>query len=1282
MASHMIFEVTPAHIEALSDTELRTLIGYLAEREAVSAGYSAVAITYGGHQLAKDGGIDVRAALPGGAIDGFIPRLHTGYQAKAENFSAAAIKKEMRPKGTLRESIRELGKSGGAYIIVSSKGSASDTSLKSRRKAMAEAVADEPDAKLIFLDFYDKRRIATWVNQHPGIVPWVRECVGQPLSGWRPFQDWSSSPETEGAQYLLDDGVRLIGPDQTDDGLKAEEGINRLRSTLSEPRGVVRLVGLSGVGKTRLVQALFDDRVGAGPLDRHLAVYTDMGDNPDPVPAELLSRIQSNGQRCVLIVDNCGAELHRNLATRLSSDSKISLITVEYDISDDAPENTNVFKLEPASKDVIEKLLKPRYPKLTDPEIRTIANFSEGNFRIALALANTSVDGQSLANLKDSELFNRLFRQKNVDNPSLLRAAKVCSLVYSFDVETMASDQAELSLLAALAGQSLSELHGHVAELKRRQLIQARARWRALLPHALAHRLAKLALEDLPAGDVQTFVRAAPERLLKSFSRRLGCLHDSPPAQRIVGEWLTNGGLVAEVGNLSPLGMVILDNVAPVHPGAALNAIQSAAASANRFVDDNPNAHALVRLLRSLAYEPDLFDQATRLIAQFARSKTDSNNMSDAVNVFKSLFHLYLSGTHAPPKQRADFLRHLAATGSEIDQTLVLAALDAMLECTHFSSSYGFEFGTRKRDYGFRPRTYGEQWDWYAETFSLAGDLAKFPAMRTQVRSMIAAQFSFLAPSVRLDDLIALAEQFASDGGWPEGWAGVRRALHQAKEAKSDESVRKLADLEPKVAPRSLAHRIASYVLPTMSSTLDLADIDFEDEKRYSKARRKIEEVCQGIGAELAADLEALRLHLPELLASSSERVFTLAKAIGMKTPEPDTAWKIIEGAVLTPDRNDQVYSFPGGFLLGLSKRDRDHANKLLDAALAKPEWHPFLPHMQLCMGLDKAGIERLISVIPSPALPVWTLRGLAGGRSTDDLAETEFKALLAAVAAKKDAFGVAIETLYMRLYSLRSDEKPVSEVERDVARMLLPKVAFEEKMNREPHMLADIVRFCLRSPEDAELAKEICQRLLDAISEWKVSPWDYGEVVAELAAIFPRVVLEAAFEPEGAEVGSHRELFGNFRESRPCPLRKIADDELLRWAQERPETRFPALAASIRGWKGPKAERNPDIAPDQDDETDGLKWTPTALRLIHEAPDPVAVLEAFAENFRPTGWSGSLAEILSGRETLLLALAEDADQRIQDWARAALPTFRQEVEKTRKWEADSYRERDERFDW
>jgi hypothetical protein len=232
----MIFEVTPQHIEALSDADLRTLVGYLAEQELMRAGHSPVAVTYGGHQSAPDGGVDVRVDLKHGTIDGFIPRHQCGFQVKAEDMPASAIQSEMCPEsklypaGKLRPAIIGLGEAGGAYVIVSSKGSVSDTSLSNRRNAMAKALGETPTASGLHVDFYDRRRVATWVNQHPSLVPWVRSRVGQSLIGWQPFKDWSSSPAPINDEYLVDDNIRLVSARTKDsNGLKIADGLNRLR---------------------------------------------------------------------------------------------------------------------------------------------------------------------------------------------------------------------------------------------------------------------------------------------------------------------------------------------------------------------------------------------------------------------------------------------------------------------------------------------------------------------------------------------------------------------------------------------------------------------------------------------------------------------------------------------------------------------------------------------------------------------------------------------------------------------------------------------------------------------------------------------------------------------------------------------------------------------------------------------------------------------------------------------------------------------------------------------
>src|SRR5450755_1536939 len=311
-----MFEITGKDIAALNDTDLRSLIGLLCEADLHRGNLSASAVTWGGHQTAKDGGLDVRVALPAGStIDGFIKRPATGFQVKTPNMQRAKIIAEMKPGGLVRPVIAELARESGAYIIVSSKSATADLALSNRRAAMAEAVRGIPDAEKLTLDFYDSNRVASWVREHAGLVPWVREKIGRAMPGWRGYGAWSLVPDGADAAYLVDDTARLKTGDKDEgDGLSVIDGINKIRETLGKPGHVVRLVGLSGVGKTRLVEALFDASVGTNSLDPSLAFYTNITDSPNPQPAGMASDLIAARARAIVVIDNCQFELHRQLS--------------------------------------------------------------------------------------------------------------------------------------------------------------------------------------------------------------------------------------------------------------------------------------------------------------------------------------------------------------------------------------------------------------------------------------------------------------------------------------------------------------------------------------------------------------------------------------------------------------------------------------------------------------------------------------------------------------------------------------------------------------------------------------------------------------------------------------------------------------------------------------------------------------------------------------------------------------------------------------------------------
>ena len=480
-----MFEITAKDIALLSDEDLRTLIGLLCESEVRSRGLPTSSVTWGGNQNAADAGVDVRVALPAQTeIEGFVPRPATVFQVKTEEMPPAKVDAEMRPHGSIRPVIRELAAISGAYVIVSSKSSTTDPAIQSRRDAMAEAVRDVPNHQALFLDFYDVGRVATWTREHPNLILWVREKIGRVIQGWHPYGAWAYAPEGPKSEYLLDGSLRIqTGEGKHGEGLDALQGIHYIRSLLSGEGKVVRLIGLSGVGKTRLVEALFDDRVGQHNLDPALAAYTNMADDPDPQPTALVSDLLAARTRTIIVVDNCPSDLHRRLSELCRSPgSTVSAITVEYDIQEDEPEGTEVIKLEPVSIDLMEKLVSRRFEQLSAIDARTIAEFSGGNARIAFTLAASMEKNDTIAGLSDIELFQRLFQQRHEPDRTLLLAAQACSLVYSFQGEDISGGQdAELFRFGAMVGQSAQEIFRNIAELRRRDLAQQRSVWRAVL---------------------------------------------------------------------------------------------------------------------------------------------------------------------------------------------------------------------------------------------------------------------------------------------------------------------------------------------------------------------------------------------------------------------------------------------------------------------------------------------------------------------------------------------------------------------------------------------------------------------------------------------------------------------------------------------------------------------------------------------------------------------------------------------------------------------------------
>ncbi len=1275
-----LLEITGDDIAALEDDDLRALIGQLCEADFRIGGLSTKGIMWGGRQDAKDGGLDVvvRSDITPPTSSN-VPRRSTGFQVKRPDMPRSAILSEMRPKGSLRPSIKKLIEEKGAYLIVSSSGSVAETALTDRKGAMKEAVNSEENSEDLYLDFLDRGRIATWVRSHSSLMLWVRNKIGKPIKGWRPYDNWANPCGGLEEEYLLDDGLRVQdweNPSAEDQAVA--DGLLRIRSVLVRPGSSVRLTGLSGVGKTRFVQALFDIRIGECCLNPYEAIYTNVACGPEPDPVTVANQLISEKSRAVLIIDDCPPDLHRRLTQACSqAQSTVSVITIEYDVRDDIPEErTSIFRLDPASKGLIETIVAKRFPHLGQLDRRTIAKFSGGNARVAIALGNTVSHGETLSGFRDKELFERLFRQRHDPNESLLISAQACALVYSFKGEDATSDASELRFLGSLVRKSGEDLFRDVAALKERELVQSRGDWRAILPHAIANRLARQALDTIPIEKlVGSLLQRSSERLMKSFTRRLSYLHDSKNAQRIAGTWLEPEGWIGEsIHKLSDFSANILKNIAPVSPDATLAAIERAAneEGGDKFTSrENPHHTMFVRLLRHLAYDPDLFQRSIELIIRFSLTEDADERNNSIRSVLQSLFYIKLSGTHASVEARAAIIQQLLNSDEATRQELGLSLLDAALETWHFRALHEFEFGARLRDFGYSPRSRKDVVHWLGTFINVCMNTAVLEEpLAGCARRLLSKNLRGLwTKGGMYADIEDVAEQLLQQGAWNEGWIAVRGVIRYDSKGFEEEARERLLSLERRLKPHNLLEKARTFALSDQHGSFVLED-DFDDEP-VSVAYQKVEEATREIGVAVARDPIVFQQLLRDLVSTYNTRLHNFGQGLAEGATDRSQLFEDIRSAFRETPRKQRQINVIQGFLSHLAEADTALFNVTLDRLVNDDVLGEWFPILQTTATIDERGVQRLHESLDLNKAPVHMLQYLARGRNHESISDEDLASLLAKIHTKDDGISVAVEILNMRFLGNQEESCEYAEPLIDIARRTLAIHPFDRKQQRcgsEDHDLAIIATRSLGGSAGADAARKLARNLANAMFTYQTYAFDNIELLNKVAELQPNIFLDEFLGREDVEKYQKHLLFSGEFERHENPLSKIPNGVLFPWCEEEPSFRYALAISAIDAFE--------KLA-----ETDRYAWRPIVHDILSRAPDIDEILEQLERALRPSSLSESLASILEERASLLLDLQEHENAEVASWAKLFLVRFQQEIAcaRQREWERD--RGRNESFE-
>ena len=1273
------FEVTGEHINVLNERMFPHLLRRLLSAEALANDLPADGIHVAGNIAASDGGEDGRIEWTGGpARTAFLPSRLVQFQLKAGKIPSVATGRDVLAReGEVKDMVRSILEAGGHYVMLSAHPYAQKgiEARKTRiRAALRGAGMTIDDAQV---HFRDADQIAEWVNHHPSVAIWVKEQT-QPgtIGPFRSWSHWANRAEHHGSPWVEDERLS---------DLRAH-----LHERVTEPRGIARVVGLSGVGKSRLaVEAFGPDTEEAGtPLLSDLVLYADESEAGPAAINGIVQSLADVGTRAVVVVDSCGLDTHRVLAGMVSRPgSRLSLVTIGDEIPSGTPDETT-FKLDEAPPSVIEAVINQASPaELPSKDRRRLMHFSKGFPEIAIRIGQTwptvPVAHATADDLADAFVLGRRPRESE----QLLR--KSAALLATFglvEVEPPADGgpDGELCEIAS-RGRNLTaaDLRAAVRELGDRDVVRRRGRFVVLQPRPIAMKLAerqwrewnRAEWDDVLAGD------AANSRLRTMAAKQLALLNTTSISKEVVSHVCRPGGPFDsfEGGSPKAIHAEVLSSLAEIDSEIVVARIGRCLDGVGDLsrVRGDARRH-LVWALEKIAFHPDTFEDGARLLLRLAVAKNETWSKNNATCQFKELFPILLGNTAADGNARLSMLDEAADTDDPVQRSIVVEALISGSTTDHFSRFVGAEtHGARQALKSWRPATKKEVAD-YIEgcvarlaRFAKRGDkfgIAARAGLCGQLRSLISTDFLDTVEKVihQVNDGVGQwTEALESLGQFLENDAvGIEKLLEPLwnDAAGMDRNVTaRVRTLIDELCPKSLESRVR-FLVTEMPWNFPCGEkCDFEARGRHQ------EKTVRALAAEIVEQPEVLKGVLPQLSRGKHRmaRIFgeAVADAIGPGGSSADWLKRITLAVTEAPEK-ERNFDLLSGYVTGFAKHHPDIVEAFKQRAARSPQLAPALPLICSRLGIRPSDIGLVIGALRTGLLPVWSLRQWAPGGV---LAEVPAPAVAPLFDAMLDhsaeAFTEAIELMWMYAHGapdrLDGFRPHLRKAAGNVARWSRSQGG---AMANYDSNFEDLMKWMLEKGRQDPDARATALALATALVS--VADWNEGRimkpVVSPLLSGFPEIawpIVGQAIVSDQGQAWCFESILGDrisfVKDQNPAIL-SLPEDTLFAWCHAHPD-RAPAFVATtvpiLTTYRIDAPERS---------------LHPVVIRLFNEFGNRDNMLQAITCNMENFGWSGPLMNYYGLYREPLRTLHDHPKWQVRRWAKTMLRHLDTRIEHAR----------------
>ena len=622
----MLTKLDPKEIEQLGPEELVRLLHRLLHCEARRLSLQKAGILVPFQITVPDGGRDGLWDAPIDAYD-YIPRERTYYQCKAEKVTEAVCRDEVAvekkdPKNgpstwVVKPRVREVLAAGGCFAFFSCKHEikpdvGQDVSTIVRDQLEKAGFTTPGEA---CIEFFGCNRIADWANKYPSAIRYVRE-VTRGFGGLHYFtiDGWSKLENMSGAFYS---------------NPAVDQRIAAIRDALTGGKiRVMRLTGLSGVGKSRLVFEALRSAPGASVHQQSLSASTIYVSyvhlKGDLMP--FVNHLADNGYMGIVVIDDCPSEIHHQVANVVAN-SSLSVITIFHE-PQEKRQDTHPLDLTPEEMaDVVENILREdaNLAARGDAAVKAVADFAQGFPQIAKLITEFRRAPTSSELCDRAKLFQKLLSRGDDPNRTTLLTMQSLAM-FRVMGGAAAKLEADLTVIRELFCPQVSEIdfRASIQEQKHRKVVQQIADTLMVSPRPLAVALAADYIKLFPPGRWKDVVeRLSEARLLSEFTRRIEELEFSEEGETI-GQMLLETGLPfndAEYLLSGTTGSQMFRALAVLNPSAAVKVAKRILGNATieRLAAATSSRRNLVRALELLVWEPQMFRDAAPLLLRRQR---------------------------------------------------------------------------------------------------------------------------------------------------------------------------------------------------------------------------------------------------------------------------------------------------------------------------------------------------------------------------------------------------------------------------------------------------------------------------------------------------------------------------------------------------------------------------------------------------------------------------------------------------------------------------------------